>query len=114
MSMVRREPATWSFTIFGQSFSLRADRSRCPERMGAVADVDPDDPVLALESYKEVISAEIRHADKQRWELVEDQLDLNAALELIAWIIGPFVRPISKSRSSDMARKALAESRWPS
>lgn len=103
-----------TFTIFDQSFSLRADRSRCPERMGSLADVDPDDPELTLGAYKEFISGEIRYADKQRWDLVEDKLDLSAASDLISWIITPFMRPISAGRASDIEQKALTESRWPS
>ena len=104
----------YSFQLEGFVLSLRADRSRFPERIATMADIDPDDdPASALDSYKAFIKNEIRYADRRKWLLVESRLDLDAAQKLLSWIIEPFAHPISPERATDIGRKVLSESVWP-
>ena len=107
-------PPVNSFTVAGQTFQLRADRSRVPERMGPIAELDLNgDPREILEAYRAFIRGEVRYADRERWALAEEQLELADLLDLIGWIIAPWTGPISESEALKIKRKTLQEAVWP-
>jgi hypothetical protein len=81
--------------------------------MGPISEIDPEgDPRLILEAYREFIVSEIKYADRERWALVEERLELADILELIAWIISPWTGPISEIQTLVANKKALEEAAY--
>ena len=107
-------PGLNSFTIHDEVFALRVDRSRVPERIRVLADIDTGgDPRLVLEAYRRFILGEIRYADRERWLALEERLELADIVELVAWIISPWTGTTSEAQALKAYRKALAEGVLP-